>query len=169
MTLYKFMFKKFFLKISEREVRDYTENISLLTSEERGIHLAYSCLTFIHLVGESDVDVEKIINTKEDIYGGELTDLVLQTNSLLKDYIRAGEMQGAAGTKVWNETFRCLVHPEFTQYGKRIWGNLSAARQEAVEHLSELQEIFKGKGRNDMVLRIEKAKQYVDLIPSRFL
>lgn len=148
---------------------DYTKRVSMLTPEERGVHLAYSCITFLHLVEESDFDIKKIVNTKEDVYSGELSDLVLQTNRLLKDYNRAGEMPGAAGTKIWNETFRCLIYPELMHYGQEIWSYLSGARQEASEHLDELQEIFKGKGRDDSALKIEGAKQYLDLIPARFI
>lgn len=166
--MFKKFFEKFFLNTAERDLKDYTQKVSMLTSEERGIHLAYSCLTLLHLMEESEFDIEKIINTKEDVYGGDLSDLVLQTNRLLKDYNRAGKMQGAAGTKVWNETFRCLIHPELTHYGKEIWGYLSGDQQEANEHLDTLEEMFDQKDRGEHVLKINIARKYLNLIPARF-
>lgn len=166
--MFKKFFEKFFLNTAEKTLSDYVQKVSMLTSEERGIHLAYSCLTLLHLMDESDIDIEKIINTKEDIYGGELSDLVLQTNSLLKDYNRAGEMQGAAGTKVWNETFRCLIYPELTHYGKEMWSYLYGAQKEANEHLDTLEEMFNQKERAENVLKVNVARKYLDLIPSRF-
>lgn len=167
--MFKKFFEKAFLNTAERDLKDYTQEVSILTSEERGIHLAYSCLTLLHLTEESDIDIEKIVNTREDVYGAELSDLVLQTNRLLKDYNSAGEMQGAAGTKVWNETFRCLIYPELAHYGREIWGYLSEAKQEANEHLDSIEEVFERKGRNDNVLKIKNARKYLDLIPARFI
>ncbi len=166
--MFKRIFEKFSLKAAEKQLEDYVQKVFMLTPEERGVHLAYACLSLQHLIEESDIDIEKILNTKEDIYGGELSDLVLKTNRLLKDYNRAGEMQGAAGTKVWNEVFRCLIYPELTNYGKEIWGYLSGAQQEAVNHMVLLEENFEQKGRSEYALKIKNARKCLSLIPARF-
>ncbi|EKE16180.1 MAG: hypothetical protein ACD_11C00028G0007 [uncultured bacterium] len=81
---------------------------------------------------------------------------------------RAGEMQGAAGAKVWNETFRCLIYPELTQYGKEIWEYLSGAQKEASEHFDTLEEIFNQKGMVANVLKINVARKYLSLTPARY-
>lgn len=166
--MFKNFLKNFSLKTAEKEIKDYTQKVSMLTLEDRGDIFAYSCLTFFHLVRAYDIDIEKIVNTKDDIYCGELSDLVLHTNSLLKDYNRAGEMQGAAGTKVWNETFRCLVHPELTHYGKEMWGYFAEAHEEATRHLDTIEEIFKRKDKKDLVSEVKSARKYLSLIPARF-
>ncbi len=166
--MFKKFLKSFSLKTAENELRDYTQKVSMLTSKNRGDILAYACLTLSNLIEQSDFDIEKIINTKEDVYGGELSDLVLHTNSLLKDYNRSGEMQGAAGTKVWNETFRCLVHPELIHYGKEMWGYFAEVQKEANEHLDTLEEMFNQKNRAENVLKISIARKYLGLIPARF-
>jgi hypothetical protein len=168
--MFKQFFEKKFINIAERDLREYTQQVSMLTSEECGLHLAYACMSLLSMVEDEDsVDIEKIINTKENIYGKELSTLVLKTNRLVKDYNYAQEMQGAAGTKVWNETFRCLIHPELTIYGEEIWSYLSDARHGASLHLDEIEEMFIRKGNDSSALKIKEARKYLDLIPARFV
>lgn len=165
------MIKKFLLKFSlktaERELQDYARKVSLGNSEQHGIILGHAYLIFAQVVKKLPITKE-VISTQEDIYGKELADLVLQTNSLLKEYATDGDIQNAAGVKLWNETFRCLAHPELTRYGKEIWSYFANAQENAKEYLNDLENKFSEEENNNMVGKIREAKEYLFVVPARY-
>lgn len=159
--------KKFNIKTAERELEDYRQKVSLGSKEQHAIILAHAYLILAQLVKKLPI-VKMVITSQNDIYGKELTGLILQTNELLKEYANDKDMQNAAGVKLWNETFRCLAHPELTHYGTKIWGYFSKAQKEAEEYLDNLEERFDKQNNNNMVTKIREAKEYLLVIPCRY-
>jgi hypothetical protein len=159
--------KKFSLKTAEREIEDYSRKVAMGNSEQHGMILGHALLIFAQFVKKLPV-AKKAIESKEDVYGKELADLVLQTNSLLKEYASCGDRENAAGVKLLNETFRCLAHPELTQYGTEIWSYFSKAQKNAEKYLDNLEDRFIEQGNNNMVTKIREAKEYLFIIPDRY-
>ena len=163
----KKFFKKLSLKTAERELKDYSQKVSTGNREQHSIILGQAYLIFAQLVKKFPM-AKKIIETKDDIYGKELIDLISQTNSLLKEYNSACEMENAAGLKLWNETFRCLAHPELTHFGKEIWFYFARSQKEAEKYLDNLEKKFDEKGNSNMVGKVKEAKNYLSIIPTRY-
>ncbi len=165
------MIKKFLkqlsIKTTERELVDYVHKISVGSSEQRGIILSHACLIFAQVIKKAP-EMERIITEKDDVYSEELTGLVLQTNGLLKEYADAEETLNAAGIKLWNETFRCLVYPELTNYGKKIWFYFTQAQEDAKEYLDSLEERFVEQENDNMLKKIKEARKYLLLVPERY-
>lgn len=159
--------KSFSIKTAERELEDYTQKVSMSSREQHGIILGHAYLIFAQLAKRLPI-AKKVITSQDDIYGKELLGLILQTNSLLKEYANDKDMQNAAGVKLWNETFRCLAHPELTHYGTKIWSYFSQAQKVAEEYLDNLEERFDKQKNNNMVTKIREAKEYLLLIPERY-
>ena len=162
----KNLLKKFSLKTAERELEDYSRKVALGNKEQHGMILGHAFLIFAQLVKKLPV-AKKVIESKDDVYGKELADLVLQTNSLLKEYANCGDMENAAGVKLLNETFRCLSHPELTQYGTEIWFYFSKAQKDAEKYLDNLENRFVEQ-KNNMATKIKEAKEYLFIIPDRY-
>lgn len=163
----KNILKKFSIKTAERELQDYTRKVSMGDSEQHGIILGHAYLIFAQLVKKLPMAI-KVIETKEDIYGKELADLILQTNSLFKEYANDRDIQNAAGVKLWNETFRCLAHPELSNHGKEIWSHFAKAQEDAKEYLNDLEIKFSGQGNDNMIGKIREAKEYLLVVPARY-
>lgn len=163
----KHFLKKFSLRTAEREIEDYSRKVAMGNSEQHGIILSHALLIFAQLVKKLPV-AKKVIESKDDVYGKELADLVLQTNSLLKEYASFGDMQNAAGVKLLNETFRCLAHPELTHYGTAIWSYFSNAQKDAEKYLDSIENKFLKQENNNMVTKIREAKEYLSIIPDRY-
>jgi len=159
--------KTFSIKTAERELKDYTQKVSMGSKEQHGIILAHAYLILAQLVKKLPI-VKMVITSQDDIYGKELADLILQTNGLIKAYANDKDMQNAAGVKLWNETFRCLEHQEFTHYGTNIWAYFSKAQIDAEEYLDNLEERFDKQNNNNMVTKIREAKEYLLVIPERY-
>ena len=159
--------KKFSIKTAERELQDYARKVSLGNSEQHGIILGHAYLIFAQIVKKMPI-AKEVVNTQEDIYSKELADLVLQTNSLLKEYASDSDMQNAAGVKLWNETFRCLAHPELTNYGKEIWSYFAKAQENTKEYLDDLENKFSEQENYNMVGKIREAKEYLFVVPARY-
>jgi len=159
--------KTFSIKIAERELEDYTQKVSMGNRELHGIILGHAYLIFAQLVKKLPV-IKEVVTSQDDIYGKELADLVIQTNSLLKEYADDKDQLNAAGVKLWNETFRCLAHPELTHYGTKIWSYFFKAQKDAEEYLDNLEEKFNKQNNNNMVTKIREAKEYLLLIPKRY-
>lgn len=159
--------KNFSLKGAERELADYSRKVSIGNSEQHGIILAHALLIFAQIIKKLPI-AKEVVETKDDIYGAEIADLVLQTNSLLKQYVNAREMENAAGTKLLNETFHCLAHPELTEYGRDIWSYFAKSQKQAEAYLVEMEKRFAEQQNDSMVGKIREAKEYVMLVPSRF-
>lgn len=165
------MIKKFLKKISlssaKRELSDYSQKVSIGNTEQHGIILGHAYLIFAQLVKKFPI-AKKVLEAKDDIYGKELAGLVLQTNSLLKEYNRARDVENAAGVKLWSETFRCFAHPELTHFGKKIWSYFNKAQKEAEEYLNNLETKFTEQENHNMIGKIREAKKYLSLIPARY-
>lgn len=159
--------KKFSLQGAERELQDYVQKVSIGNSEQHGMILVHAYLIFAQMVKKLPI-IKEIINTQEDIYGKELAVLVLQTNSLLKEYATDGDIQNAAGVKLWNETFRCLAHTELINYGKEMWSYFAKAQEDAQKYLNDLEIKFNEQGNDNMIGKIREAKEYLSVVPARF-
>jgi hypothetical protein len=163
----KNLLKKFSIKTAVKELEDYTQKVSMCDREQRGMILGHSYLIFAQLV-KIDPVIKEIITSQDDIYGKELGILVLETNSLLKEYANDKDTLNAAGVKLWNETFRCLRHPELTHYGTKIWSYFSKAQKDAEEYLENLEERFDRQNDTNMVTKIREAKRCIFMIPERY-
>ncbi len=159
--------KKFSLNTAEKELEDYLVKVSIGNSEQHGMILARACLIYAQLVKKLPI-LKDIMETKEDVYGGEVADLILETNSILKEYNNSGEAYNAAGLKLLNETLRCLAHPELTHLGKEIWSYFTSAQKEAEEYLDSLESGFAERENDDMVTKVGEAKQYITFVPVRY-
>lgn len=163
----KIFLKNFSLNTAEREIEDYALKVSIGDSEQHGIILGHAYIIFAQLVKKLPI-AKKILETKDDIYGKELADLVLQTNSLLKEYISVHDMENASGVKLWNETFRCLMHPELSYLGESIWSDFNKAQTKAKKYLNNLETKFTEQENHNMINKIKEAKKYLFLVPVRY-
>jgi hypothetical protein len=55
----------------------------------------------------------------------KLAEILLNMSSLTIDLQKDGRTRDAVGVAVWVHTLRCFAHPEFIDYGKNIWSELS--------------------------------------------
>lgn len=159
-------FEKISLRIAEQELQGYVQKLSAGSREQNGIVLGHAYLILAQMAKKFPI-VKKVVETKEDVYSKELAILVLQTNSLLKQYIADGDIKNAAGMKLWNETFRCLAHPELTNYGKEIWFYFSKAQEDAKEYLDSLEIKFCEQGNHNMIVKTREAKDCLFMVPAR--
>ena len=91
-VIIKTILKKFSLKSAKREIEDYSQKVSMGNSEQHGIILGHALLIFAQLIKKLPV-AKDAIESKNDTYGKELADLVIQTNSLLKEYYSCGDSE----------------------------------------------------------------------------
>lgn len=166
-TMIKKFLKNFSLNTAERELEDYSQKVLIGNSEQHGIILGHAYLIFAQFVKKFPI-AKKVLEIEDDIYRKELADLVLQTNSLLKEYNRARDIENAAGVKLWSETFRCLAHPELTHFGKEIWSYFDKAQKEAEEYLNNLEAKFTEQENHNMIDKIREAKKYLSIVPARY-
>tara|TARA_Y100000310_G_C20521370_1_gene733838 strand:- start:222 stop:752 length:531 start_codon:yes stop_codon:yes gene_type:complete len=160
-------FKKSSLRIAERELEAYVKKVAIGDIEMRGMILGHACLILSQLIKKVPV-LEKIIGTEGGVFEKELSYLVLQTNDLLKEYCRSEDMRNASGVKLWNETFRCLSHPELTSLGKEMWSYFVVAQENAKEYLDALDIKFVEQGDDSMLRKIREAKNFIPLVPARY-
>jgi len=163
----KKIINKFLLKAAEREIKDYTQKVSMGNRDQHGVILGHACLIFAQLAKKLPI-TQIVVDTDDDIYGKELSVLVLQTNNLMKEYIKDKDMLNSAGIKLWNETFRCLTHPELTNYGKEIWLYFSKASNGAEGYLNNLEVKFSEQKNNNMIEKIKEARKYLSMVPARY-
>ncbi len=157
------MIKKLLIRRAEKELRSYLDDVNKGTDEQLAIILGHSAFIYSQIIKKLPI-IEEVV--KEDIYSNELSDLVIQTNSLLKEYHSAGEIQEAAGVKLWNETFRCLCHKELNEYGVKIWNRFHSVVPLATNYLISLKQNFKDD--DPMATKLSEALDYVDLVPKRY-
>lgn len=164
----KNILRKFSLRTAEKELKSYLNDLNKGNDEQVAIILGHSALIYSQIIKKLPI-IEEVTKEKNDVYVKELSSLVLQTGSLLKDYHSDGDIHNAAGVKLWNETFRCLCYTELNEYGIKMWSRLNSVSSLAKNYLTTLKQDFELKNNDTMVSKISEALEYVDLVPERYL
>ena len=51
---------------------------------------------------------------------------------------KQSDFESAAGMKLLNETFRCMLHPELYIYGIKVWDHFEDMDEEVKQYLNDL-------------------------------
>lgn len=164
--MFKFL-AKFGLKRSEEEIKNF---ISLFESgdvEENAVVVGRAAL--IHYAfSQLDPEFSKLVNSQVGENQGPISTYIIQLNKFLNDYHKSGEVQNAAGVKLWNITFRCMSNNSFRHYGKQIWEIASKSIESAKQYLEEEMNNAKSLGQETMMERCQGALGLYDYIPPQF-
>ena len=164
--MFKFL-AKFGQKKSEEEIRKFLGLLKIADENQIGIALCRSAL--IHFsFSQIDPEFDKLVNSEVGQNQGAILNYILQLNSLVNDYAKAGESENASGVNIWNITFRCMSHNAFRHYGQELWREVSNHFDKSKEFL-EFQ--LRKAQESDDKARIEKVKGALglyDYIPPQF-
>ena len=69
--------------------------------------------------------LQEVLDSGYKASSDNLAEILLNLSSLAKDLQKGGRTRDAVGVAVWLHTLRCFAYPEFIDYGKNIWSELS--------------------------------------------
>lgn len=164
--MFKFLAKAG-MKRSEEEITNFLGLFESGDDEQNGIIIGRAALIHYSL-SSIDPVFSTLINSGIGENQGHIKTYILQLNSLLNDYHKAGEYSNAAGVKLWNITFRCMSKNSFRHYGQALWNRASVSFEYANEHLKDELEMTESGGKEKMVERIKGALGIYDYIPPQF-
>ena len=164
--MFKFLAKAG-MKRSEEEITKFLSLFESGDEEQNGIIIGRAALIHYSL-SSLDPAFSKLINSGVGENQGRIKNYILQLNSLLNDYHKAGESSNAAGVKLWNITFRCMSNNSFRHYGQALWNRASASFEYAKEHLKNELEMAASLGKGKMVEKIKGALSLYDYVPPQF-
>ena len=164
--MFKFLAKAG-MKRSEEEITKFLGLFKSGDEEQNGIIIGRAALIHYSL-SSLDPKFSKLINSGVGENQGPIKNYILQLNSLLNDYHKAGESSNAAGVKLWNITFRCMSNNSFRHYGQALWNRASASFEYAKEHLKNELEMAASLGKGKMVEKIKGALSLYDYVPPQF-
>jgi len=163
----KKLFYRFSLKTAERDLKAYLDKLCSGHVEQLAMILAHSLLVYSQLL-KLIPGLKKLIDSSDEGYDLDINDLVIQTNSLAKEYQKDSDGLNAAGTMLWNHTFRCLRHPELKKYGQEIWKVLNKTYPYVRDYFNELKQRCTESKNLSMVEKINEAENYIGVIPEKF-
>lgn len=154
------IFKKFVEKRNTKELHTYIQQVHGGDSETLGAILAHSLLIYSQLLRIKPFLNE--IAERDKKAENEAALMIVETNRLLNEYSKDTDefnRLNAAGIKLLNMTFRCIAHPDLSQYSDDIWSYFKKAQTNADNYLLEMKNKFVIEENEKMVQKIDEAEQ----------
>lgn len=162
------LFHKFGEKTAERDLREYLNVVNNSTNKMLVATLAHAALMYYQLIMNygSNLTLAITSSSKSDFevksdYSRMLSKIIIETNRGISEFHKSGNMGDAAGLKLLNVTFRCMIHPELFHIGKSIWDRIEPINLEAKQVLETKRDDLRDKNYNT-----EKIDFAIDAIES---
>jgi hypothetical protein len=152
----------------KKELEGFISRLSMDKVKENSEVLAHTYIYLGDMIKERPV-IEKILKTESPSeYRGEISKLVTETNNLLNQRIKEGKKIESAAVSLINHTLRALRDENLYKLGSEMWTYFQDLEDKARKHLDELADHSKKAGFRGRLEKIEKARDFVGLIPKKF-
>lgn len=158
--------RRFAKATAGRELKAYLEKVDFGGDDQLARILGHAALVYADLVRRHPV-VDGIIRSPSPVQEGRLGELVLMTTGMVKAYQRTGQRLNAAGMMLWNQSLRCLCHPELSDYGALIWSRFMQVSALAEGYLESLRGVQTTELGDVVQGDIDAAKRICHLSPTR--
>ena len=165
------MFKKFFLdwalRKSEAEVISFLSTFTTLSASEIGKVVGMAALMH-YQYRQKDPEFEVQLNSNKGENRGPISIRILELNRLVNEINRAGRLEDAASMKLWNITFRCMMHETLHQYGISVWKTAEKGFPEAKRWLGVRLEHAQKSGHQPDAPNLRNALTLYNYVPPQF-
>jgi len=158
------MIGKFFKKKLEnfsqeqhkKELLPFLEKLAEGDDDDVGMIVAIGTILRMQINRKNNL-LQKVLDSGYQASSDKLAEILLNLSSLAKDLQKDGRTRDAVGVAVWLHTLRCFAHPEFIDYGKNIWSEMSRGFDFVGVALDNLETVIGNSIPNKQVV-IENAK-----------
>jgi hypothetical protein len=121
------MFKNKIKNLSQeqhrKELQPFIEKLTLGDDDDIGMLVAIGTILRMQ-ISQKDPILQEVLDSGYSAPHDKLSKIMLNLSSLVKDLEKEGRTRDGVGVAIWLHTLRCYAHPEFIDYGKKIWAEM---------------------------------------------
>ena len=140
----------------KKELLPFLEKLAEGDDDDVGMIVAIGTILRMQINRKNNL-LQKVLDSGYQASSDKLAEILLNLSSLAKDLQKDGRRRDAVGVAVWLHTLRCFAHPEFIDYGKNIWSEMSRGFDFVGVALDNLETVIGNSIPNKQVV-IENAK-----------
>ena len=156
------------LKRSEREIMDFLLRFQSVFPDEKGHVMGMAALLHFQIEAKNP-EFRKIIRSLPNENIGQITNMILEFNRLLKELTRARRLDEAVALRLWIVTLRCMSSPSFQHHGIDLWRTAAHSFAAGEAWIKEQIRSERSRGNSKNVESLVKAFAQSRFIPPQFV
>ena len=108
----------------KKELLPFLEKLADGDDDDVGMIVAIGTILRMQINRKNSL-LQEVLDSGYEASRDKLAEIILNLSSLAKDLQKDGRTRDAVGVALWLHTLRCFAHPEFIDFGKKIWIEMS--------------------------------------------
>ena len=146
----------------KKELLPFLQKLRDGDDDDVGMVVAIATIIRMQILRKSDL-LQEVLDSGYSAPPGKLSDILLNLSSLAKDLQKDGRTHDLTGVAVWLHTLRCFAHPEFQDYGRAMWAEMSRGIDYVDHALDGLEELL-----GNSIPNRHMVVEYANYIPDDF-
>ena len=140
----------------KKELLPFLQKLRDGDDDDVGMVVAIGTIIRMQIIRKNAL-LQEVLDAGYSTPPGKLSEILLSLSSLAKDLQKDGRTRDLTGVAVWLHTLRCFAHPDFIDYGRAMWAEMSRGIDYVGSALDGLEELLENPIPNRQII-IENAK-----------
>ena len=131
---------------AKKEIKSYLSDLEIVDDYEKFVAYKNAAVIFSKLKLKHGKDITDVFFgcsaneldcESKSKHSKNITEFVKASNDAVKHMHKQSDLESAAGMKLLNETFRCMLHPELYVYGMKVWDHFEGMDEAVKQYIND--------------------------------